>query len=74
MNVQFTISLGDVILGVCMFVSVIANYFAVKYAIRDLDYRVEELRRGRGLILEHWPAPVRRCFGFDGTPTFHDNQ
>lgn len=80
MTISPTISIGDIVLVLGLFGTMAWNYFAVirrqdrlsarhdliSQRVTNLDNRVEELRRGRGLILEHWPATVRRCFGFDG--------
>lgn len=39
--------------------------------IDTIEYQVEELRKGRGLIMEHFPPMVRRCFGY-GANGHHD--
>lgn len=58
------ISIGDIVVGLGFFIGMLANYFAMKNAISVLDFKVEELRRGRGLIMREWPALVQRCMGF----------
>jgi hypothetical protein len=63
------ISIGDLVVIIGILGSIAANYFGVLNKIRATDWKVEELRRGRGLILEHWPHAVRRCFGYDNGPT-----
>ena len=60
-----TISVGDVVAIVGMTAAAVGNYFAIASKIKATDWKVEELRRGRGLILDHWPPMVRRCFGYD---------
>lgn len=83
MTISPTISLGDIALIVGLLGTMVWNYFAIirrqdrlnarhdllSNRVTNLDGKVEELRRGRGLILEHWPATVRRCFGFDANGT-----
>lgn len=68
------ITLGDAVMVATLFVSIGYNYVAVVRRVDrvallqdKLGEKVEDLRRGRGLILEHWPPMVRRCFGFDIT-------
>lgn len=79
MTISPTISLGDIALILGLAGTMIWNYVMIirrqdglnarhtllSQRVTNLDGKVEELRRGRGLILEHWPATVRRCFGFD---------
>ena len=60
-----SISIGDIAIMVGLVGTAAANYFGVVNKIKAVDYKLEELRRGRGLILEHWPHAVRRCFGFN---------
>ena len=64
MDIQPTVSLGDLVIACGMAAAAAANYFAVVNKQKATDWKVEELRRGRGLILEHWPPSVRRCFGY----------
>lgn len=66
MDISPTISVGDIAVVVGMAVAATGNYFAIANKIKATDWKVEELRRGRGLILDHWPPMVRRCFGYDG--------
>lgn len=54
-----------------LFASIAYNYIAVVRRVDRIGYRqdatekaVENMQRGRGLILEHWPPMVRRCFGY----------
>lgn len=68
------VSIGDVCVIAGVVGSVAWNYFGLHRKIDHLDNRqsttektLEELRRGRGLILgetSDWPNAVRRCFGF----------
>ena len=59
-----TITWGDIAVIVGLLIGGTANFYAVKGMVSATDYKVEELRRGRGLILEHFPPMVRRCFGY----------
>jgi hypothetical protein len=61
--IQYTVSVGDMVVVVVAIFSMGVNYAR----INTIEYKVEELRRGRGIILEHFPPMVRRCFGY--TPT-----
>lgn len=61
---QYTISLGDVVVVLVAALSFSANYFLTQSRVTALEYKVDELRRGRGLILENFPPMVRRCFGY----------
>lgn len=79
MTISPTISIGDIVLVLGLCGTMAWNYFTVirrqdrlaarhdllSQRVNNLDTRVDDLRRGRGLILEHWPAPFRRLFGFD---------
>lgn len=67
-----SISLGDVVLLMSVLGSIAYNYFAVVRRVdilevhhQNLENDFEDLRRGRGLILEHWPPMVRKCFGYN---------
>lgn len=74
MTFSNTITVGDLFAGLMMVCSAIAFYFAgvrrvdaVVIKADVLEKSVEELRRGRGLILDgdsNWPDAVRRCFGY----------
>ena len=64
MSIDPQVSLGDIIVVVGFVVGGLANYFMLSSKVREVLYKVEELRRGRGLILEHWPYAVQRCFGY----------
>lgn len=64
MDLKTEISVGDVAVVVGLAVTAAANYFGLQGKIKSVDYKVEELRRGRGLILEHFPPMVKRCFGY----------
>lgn len=61
---QTTVSAGDLIVALVSLCSALAVFFTMKSQVIATDYKVEELRRGRGLILEHWPQSVKRCFGY----------
>lgn len=63
---QTTVSLGDLIVALVSLCTLVGLYYTQRADIRQTDYKVEELRRGRGLILEHWPHMVQRCFGWRG--------
>ena len=65
------ITLGDAVMVATLCISIGYNYVAVVRRVDRLGLRqdalgekIEDLRRGRGLILEHWPPMVRRCFGY----------
>lgn len=58
------ISIGDLAVIVGLVGTALGNYFTTRNMTERTDYKVEELRRGRGLILEHWPPAVQRCFGY----------
>jgi hypothetical protein len=58
--IQYTISLGDIVVVTVAVFSIGVNYARIS----TIEYKFEELRRGRGLILDHFPPMVRRCFGF----------
>jgi hypothetical protein len=60
------ISLGDIVLFAGFCIGGASSYFGTLNKIKATDYKIEELRRGRGLILEHWPHTVQRCFGWRG--------
>lgn len=76
MAVEFSqnINLGEILLGAGLVGSAVWNYFTTIRRIDALEQRqdgsdskIEDLRRGRGLILgqdSDWPDAVRRCFGF----------
>ena len=58
------LSIGDLaIVGSVLFTGT-ANYIAIMYKVKATDWKVEELRRGRGLILKDWPPRVQACFGW----------
>lgn len=70
------ITLGDAVMVATLFASIAYNYIAVVRRVDRIGYRqdatekaVEDMRRGRGLILEHWPPMVRRCFGYGANGT-----
>ncbi len=68
------ISVGDIFIAGGIIASVVWNYFSIHRRLDRLDdrqttteTRIDDLRRGRGLILgeqSDWPDAVRRCFGF----------
>lgn len=68
-----TVTLGDILLLIGFIGSLFANYIWIIRRI-DLiasrqtatDLRVEDLRHGRGLVIQggDWPDAVKRCFGF----------
>lgn len=69
---HFTISLGEVVQMTLLAGAIVAGYVRFVRKLDSLEDRTErtestldELRKGRGLILEHWPWRVRACFGFD---------
>ena len=71
MGLEFSnhVTLGDVVVILGIVAAVFANYFGMRARINELAKTVDELRRGRGLILgpnSDWPDAVRRCFGFVG--------
>ena len=60
------ISIGDISVIVIGLLSLAGYFFGIKYRLDALSTTVEDVRRGRGLILgpnSDWPAAVRRCFG-----------
>jgi len=61
------ISIGDLAVICGMLVAAAAHYFGIKNRIDNVLNTVEELKRGRGLVMgatSDWPIAVRRCFGF----------
>ena len=64
MQVDQTISFGDIMVCVGIVAAGAANYFGTIAKINSVDYKVEELRRGRGLILKDWPYTIQRCFNY----------
>ena len=64
MQIEDHISVGDILILIGFVGTILGNYFMLKALVREVNYKVEELRRGRGLILEHWPPSVQRCFGY----------
>lgn len=75
MTLNFTI--GDIVAIAAMIGTVTFNYFSIVRRVDSIISRhsslstsVEDLRRGRGLILgpeSDWPPMVRRCFGYYST-------
>lgn len=66
MTLSDQVSFGDLIVAGGLVGSVIYNYSIVSTTLRALRTQVEDLRRGRGLIMgenSDWPLAVRRCFG-----------
>jgi hypothetical protein len=49
-------------IGLCL--AGVGNYFGTVARVKEVDWKIEELRRGRGLILRDWPPMVKRCFGY----------
>lgn len=68
---SLTISLGDVLVVGGMLAHLVFFQFKQVRRIDTIEYQVEELRKGRGLIMEHFPPMVRRCFGY-GANGHHD--
>jgi hypothetical protein len=64
MNIEPTISVGDLCIFVGMCGAAVGNYFGTVNKVKEVKWMVEELRRGRGLILRDWPPMVKRCFGY----------
>lgn len=64
MNISTQVSWGDIFVGLGLLAAMAQNYFGTQAAIKELRRDYEEVRRGRGLILEHFPHAVQRCFGF----------
>lgn len=76
------ITLGDVIALLGLAGTVAYNYFAiwrridrvsnrvelVDTRIKTTDEKFEDLRRGRGLIMESWPQAMQRVMGFRNGP------
>lgn len=70
---SYNVTIGDVCVIGGIVASVAWNYFGIHRKLDALESRqtstenrVEDLRRGRGLILgetSDWPHAVRRCFG-----------
>lgn len=66
-----SITLGDVVALILLCAAMIAQYIALirrldshANRIKNTEDDIYELKRGRGLVLEHWPFRVRQCFGF----------
>lgn len=67
MTLVTTVSIGDIILAVGMVASVVFNYAVNSFMIKQLMRDINDIRRGRGLIMgpnSDWPPQVRRCFGY----------
>jgi hypothetical protein len=47
-----------------MVLAATVNYITTVQRQKATDWKVEELRRGRGLILRDWPQRVQQCFGY----------
>lgn len=70
-TINTNVSIGDIIAIVLLLCTIAYNYYAI---IRRLDRvsdrlkinesHYEDLRRGRGLILESWPQAMQRLMGF----------
>lgn len=78
---QTTVSFGDLLVLAGFGVHVMYNYFGVVRRVdrvvlrhEGLEQKFEELRRGRGLILESFPPMVRRCFGYGAQAPQADEQ
>lgn len=70
-SVNTNISLGDVLTLLTLVGVIIYNYYAIVRRIDRITERVkhnedsiEDMRRGRGLILETWPIAMQRLMGF----------
>lgn len=69
-----TVSFDSVIVLFGFGGTIAAQWFFLRFEVKQIRRDVEGLKRGRGLILganSDWPDAVRRCFGF-GHPTKND--
>lgn len=70
-TINSNVSVGDIIAIFMLLCTIAYNYYAI---IRRLDRMTdrlkhteqsfEDLRRGRGLIMESWPQAMQRLMGF----------
>jgi hypothetical protein len=64
MIIEPTISVGDVSVIGGLVLAATVNYITTVQRVKATDWKVEELRRGRGLILREWPQKIQQCFGY----------
>jgi hypothetical protein len=67
MNFTPSISLDSIVTLAGFAGAIFAQHLLMKSDIKQNKKDIDDLRRGRGLILgtnSDWPDAVRRCFGF----------
>lgn len=70
-TINTTVSIGDIIAIALLIGTIAYNYFAIirrldriSDKLKHTDQSFEDLRRGRGLILESWPQAMQKVMGF----------
>lgn len=70
-TINSNVSVGDIIAILLLVATIAYNYFAIIRRMDRMSDRLkyteqhfEDLRRGRGLILESWPQAMQRLMGF----------
>lgn len=62
-----TVSYDSIIVVLGFAGTFVAQWFFLRWEVKELRRDVEDVRRGRGLVMgqnSDWPDAVRRCFGF----------
>lgn len=73
MSFQTHVTIGDVAVLVALAGNVLYFIFGVGWRIQNTDFKVEELRRGRGLVMKDWPIGFQRVMGFINGHHRHDD-
>lgn len=63
-----TISYDSIIVVLGFAGTFVAQWFFLRWEVKELRRDVEDVRRGRGLVMgknSDWPDAVRKCFGFN---------
>lgn len=75
-SISSTISIGDIATVSLLVGTIIYNYYTIVRRVDRISERVnynekaiEDLKRGRGLIMESWPVAMQRLMGFRNGPT-----
>lgn len=70
-TINTTVSIGDLIAITLLLSTIAYNYYAIIRRLDRLQDQIkrnadsfEDLRRGRGLILESWPQAMQKVMGF----------
>ena len=62
-----TLTIDSIVVVVGFAGTLAGQWFFLRADVKALRHDIENLRRGRGLIMgatSDWPDAVRRCFGF----------